>query len=82
MSRVSSNSIRQASFDFSFHERERLRVFCEHGGEHAGDNVTKSSDTSISGLRLPSIVSRFARLPDPGCLEFHRRRVTISSPTH
>src|SRR5258708_15942435 len=39
-------------------ERERLRVFREHRGKHAGDNVTKSSDASISVRRFPT-----SRLP-------------------
>jgi len=33
-------------------ERERLRVLREHRSEHAWDNVTQSSGTSISGLKL------------------------------
>ncbi len=35
-------------------EPERLRVFCQHRCEHAGDNVTKSSDAPILGLTSPA----------------------------
>src|ERR1039458_3967956 len=37
-------------------ERERFRVLREHRREHTWDDVTKSSDALISGLKLPAIV--------------------------